>query len=918
MRRLSTARPVLMATAAGWAMLAAAPAIAQSQTPAQPGNELTADASELGEEEIVVTGVRGSLSRAIEVKREATTVVDSISQEELGKFPDRNVADSLGNVPGITVRRTRGAEGQNVTVRGLGQGFSIVTLNDRILPTDNGGRDFAFDVLPSEMISGADVYKGVQASLREGSIGGAINLRSARPFDYDGLVAFGSVEADYNDLSEKFGKKVTAVVSDTFADDTIGALLSVSWSKRKIRTDNLREYFIVSETEADTDVDFNGNGQIDADGPGYVYPSFYSPGTVVGTRERLGVTGALQFRPSDTFELTLDGLYSHYSTPTQNFAESNYIESARFVPGSIRVDSNNVVTGFEIEDLVPELVNYEEPRTVDTYLFGANASWKPSDRLTFTADGYWGRAERNSAGKERFVVAGATGGTGRFSTRADGLPSFDVQLSDGRPLSAGTDEDYRAHYIGITGANVRDDTYGIQLNGTWEAGDGFLRTITTGASFNRRTKNYDQFGNPQTECTFCGYPFTFAELGAQVIRPPRFDNILATQKGNFPRFFPTFDIDTYLDALTGVENNPNIIDPNTGLSYPTGAATQIVEARPVESYDISENVYAGYVQADFEAGAFRGNVGVRLVRTETVSRGAIDRIVSITKQPNQTANYDIVRSPAAAVEGKGSYTRALPSVNLSYDFTDSLKLRASAAKVIARPSIDQLSAASSDNSETGDFTKFNFGNPNLQPIEAKQADLSLEWYFAPGSILAGALFYKDIDNFITTGIDQETIAGQQFTVITVSNGDSGSVKGLELTLNYLAPNGFGVAANVTATDSKAKFGEISGQLEDVTPLSVNVSGLYERGPVSLKVTYSWDKRRTVQLDGFVEGLSVKGASYEDLSFSASVDLTETLELFVEGSNLLNETIRQYNTYGNVPAFYEENGRSYFAGLRARF
>ena len=171
---------------------------------------------------------------------------------------------------------------------------------------------------------------------------------------------------------------------------------------------------------------------------------------------------------------------------------------------------------------------------------------------------------------------------------------------------------------------------------------------------------------------------------------------------------------------------------------------------------------------------------------------------------------------------------------------------------------------------------------------------------------------------ITTGIDQEVIAGQTFSVVTVDNGDSGKVKGLELTAQYLHDSGFGFAGNVTATKSSARFGEISGKLEDVTPLSVNLSVLYEQGPISAKVTYSYDKGRTVQLDGFVEGLSVHGDSYEDLSFSASYDLTDRVEVFVEGSNLLDETVRQFNTHRNVPAFYEENGRSFFFGMRARY
>lgn len=901
-------RTRLLLGAAFFCVVPAMPAISQE---APPAGDAYLD-------EIIVTGVRASLARSIDAKRDAATVIDSISAEELGKFPDRNVADSLGNVPGISVRRTRGAEGQNVSIRGLGQGFSIVTLNERILPTDGAGREFAFDVLPSEMISGADVYKGVQASLMEGGIGGAINLRSARPFDYKEFTAFGSIEGEYNDLSDKYGKKVTGVVADTFANDTIGALVSVSWSKRKIRTDNLREYHITAEHETDNGVDFNGNGAIDEDSPGYVYPDFYSPGTVIGTRERLGITGALQFQPADNFELTIDGLYSNYDTPTRNYAQSNFIEASRFRPGSIKVDQNNVVTDFIIDDLVAEAVSYEEPRSVDTMLFGANAVWNATDALDIVFDGYWGKASRNGAGKERFFVAGVTDASGAFIARDGAMPDFLITLPDGRPLSEAGNDDYRAHYLGITGQDVDDRVYGTKLDTIYSFTDGILDKLKVGISYNDRNKRYDQYGNAATECSFCGYPFTFGEIGADLVRPLPVGDLLKGQKGNFPRHFASFDNQAYLEALRRAENNPAIINPNTGEPYPVGYADQLVARLPGESFDISEKTYAAYSQLDLQSGPWSGNLGLRLIHTKVRSNGAIDQIISITKQPNQTANYDVVRSEATPVSGGGKYTKLLPSLNIAYDIQDDLRLRFAAAQVMSRPSMDQLSPASSDNAETGDFTKYNYGNPDLKPTEANQADISLEWYFAPNSMLAGALFYKDIKNFITTGIDQEVIAGQTFSVVTVDNGDSGKVKGLELTAQYLHDSGFGFAGNVTATKSSARFGEISGKLEDVTPLSVNLSVLYERGPISAKVTYSYDKGRTVQLDGFVEGLSVHGDSYEDLSFSTSYDLTDRVEVFVEGSNLLDETVRQFNTHRNVPAFYEENGRSFFFGMRARY
>src|SRR5690606_32374300 len=197
----------------------------------------TAEAAPQELDAVVVTGVRASMARAVELKREAGTVQDSISALELGKFPDDNVADSLSHITGVAISRTAGGEGQKVSVRGLGPEYTITTFNGRILATDGAGRDFAFDVLPADVISGADVVKGAQASLTEGAIGGLINLRSASPFDQKGQHGAVRLEGDRNLMSELNGGKLSAVYSNTFADDTIGVVVGTVYAKRKDRTD---------------------------------------------------------------------------------------------------------------------------------------------------------------------------------------------------------------------------------------------------------------------------------------------------------------------------------------------------------------------------------------------------------------------------------------------------------------------------------------------------------------------------------------------------------------------------------------------------------------------------------------------------------------------------------------------------------
>jgi iron complex outermembrane recepter protein len=243
---------------------ASAPEAVLPTPSAEPANPAESAKPTAGEQTvIVITGTRASLMRARELKRNATIVQDSISAEDLGRFPDDNVADSLSHITGITISRTHGGEGQYVNVRGLGPNYSIVTLNGRILATDGDGREFAFDVLPSETISGADVLKSAQASQLEGSIGGSVNLRSARPLDKPGFQSSLRLEGDWNDLSRTGGGKISGVISNTFADNHIGVLLGVVYGKSKSRSDSLLDF--TYNPDAPGEFDANGDGTITAD-----------------------------------------------------------------------------------------------------------------------------------------------------------------------------------------------------------------------------------------------------------------------------------------------------------------------------------------------------------------------------------------------------------------------------------------------------------------------------------------------------------------------------------------------------------------------------------------------------------------------------------------------------------------------------
>ncbi len=922
------------------AALASLPALCQN--PAPTGSAAAASGETAALEEIVVTGVRGSLMRSVEAKRAASTIIDAISAEELGKFPSRNVADALVNIPGVTVERTSGGEGQRITIRGLGGDFNITTLNGRILAVEDSGREFSFDVLPSEMISGADVYKAVQAQNLEGTLGGAVDLRSARPFDFQGLHLAGSAEGEYGSLPGKWGKKLSGVISNTFDDGRFGALLTVSYSKRATRTDNLHEISSTSGTESDWNVDFNHSGVVGDTAQQFIFPQFYSVGTILGDHKRLGVSGSFQFRPNDRMLLTVDGLYGHYDASTENFASSNHVTpredqepasladpaALKWDPATIRADANGVITNFSMKNLVAEVLDDTNARAVTTRLFGGNLRWDATDRLQFNGDAYLSEAARNSGGLDRFVVAGIIDASGVFATRANGLPDLQITLPGNRTLDQATNADYRPHYIGIYGDNLRDRVNSGKIDGKLDLDWGSVKNVKFGVNFTDRRKSSLQIDNNDTACQFCGYPFPFAAIGANVVQPLPITGLLGDLPGNFPRNFATFNIDTYLNSLAAAEQNPNILtycpDPSLACTqYPAGWSKQVLSPDLPASFDVDEKTTAAYFQFEFSGNRWRGDLGLRLVRTKVLSTGYSKFPESVTKLP-ASADYTVVFTNLEPVRGGGSYTKPLPAVNFAYDIRPDLRLRLAASQVISRPSLVQLTPASDwSNWESGSFITYFLGNPDLKPTDSTQWDASLEWYLSSRSYVSAALFYKSLKNFVT-GASVEKVfhdpSGNNYTYIEsqVVNGDSGTVSGAELSGQYLFDNGFGLVANLTATRSTSLLGGVAGKLPGVIPHSYNLKLLYEKYGWSNQLSYSYTSSFTHDLDSpYIPGLPIVSDAYKDLSATVSYAFGRHVTAYLEGSNLLNNADFRFSTYRNVPAYYEAWGRAYFMGLRAR-
>ena len=902
---------------------------------------------------VVVTGVRGSLARAVELKRDAATVQDSISALELGKFPDDNVADSLSHITGVSITRTAGGEGQSVSVRGLGPEYTLTTFNGRILATDGAGRDFAYDVLPADVISGADVIKGAQASLTEGAIGGLINLRSASPFDQKGQHGVVRAEGDRNQMSEENGRKFSAVYSNTFANDTFGVLLGVVDGKRRDRTDIAgndggwtRNPVPGTDWWGNAwggDIDPNGNGELDPEEYGLIAPGQFRVGSIMEEKKRRAYSAKFEWRPTDGVRIVLDGLQTRLDSPQIGYQQSFY---PLFAPGrwSDITVQNGIVTDFTLDNpdpeqrLNPELLNQTTHRVVDTDLYGLNAQWDVNDRLSLSGDVYRSTSKRYSGGQDTYAVLRMNQANIARVWLDGGMPNVDADFADGRNLIDGLANnqfgasDFDTHYMELRGDDIRDEITGGTLAGKFYVGSGVLDTLHFGATLTDRSKQRDLINNTLNggaDYYSSANAINVGDLGGNVLSHAfNLPNFMQGVHSTFPRSFLAFDVPNYLAQLRAYDGN---LRPDGSVYDFSNAAPRW---NPLESYRVNEETRAVFVQADLRGERWNADLGVRLVKTRTQAEAWDAQIVSITEFG--AFNYSAQYADPTPIRQDGDYTFVLPSGNFTWRFTDELQLRLGAAKTMARPPVDQLAPTNSTASVSwGEFTQIYGGNVDLQPYSAKQGDVSLEWYFSDKSIANVAVFYKRIENQITTswepgqdigvgpilGVDGTPVTSGPtlFNVMRPINGDYATVRGIEAGLQHFWDNGFGVRAQYTRNWSRSYVDGLERPLEGIAPSVYSLGLMYEKGPWSFGATAD-------HTDGFVTAINVLGEGYNEqadaitwLTAHASYAVNDRFSISLEGSNLLDDE-NTYSINGNplLSQGYYRYGRSVTLGLSYRF
>jgi iron complex outermembrane receptor protein len=842
-------------------------------------------------EEIVVTGIRSGLEAALGTKRAASSIVDAISAEDIGKFPDENIAESLQRITGLSITRGFG-EGEDVSIRGLGPGRNLTLLNGQgiasssfLLENDEFSRGFNFSLLPSELVSSVTVFKSPEARLQEGGVGGTIVLKTRRPLDQPRLATAASLASGYSDLSNKLDLRATGLVSWKNEAETFGVLLSGVHQERSLRRDAVE---VLSYEQSDIDV--GGDGTLE--GQNVFYPGLIGSALFRQKRVRTSGLATIEWKPIEPLHFTATGLISRLGGDNTNH---NYLSLQFLAPMS---GSDSVVNDAIIRNGTAFFLDLADG--ADTREIDIDSILRETRLLTYSVDlhsewtaGAWSVSNqtgvtRATGGRGDLLIVSFVGDSAYTSDLRDGVgaANYDIDTTDPTTLDFANTERNNA-------SGTQQQIY-TQLDVERHLSNPVFASVQAGVKYRHQFQNRSrEKGNLSRDGD------------EQLILP---EGVEISSLASVPH---TTTPDGFLDGVAG----PNGL---TQYAYPN--IKSLSDALPISAYQfaddpdfffrINEEIFAGYAQGNIESEigdvGVRGNIGVRYVSTTTTSRAR-------RQQDNEVAK----------LKDTHTYGEVLPSVNLSFDLHEDVVLRVASARVMNRPAYSELSQAVELNTTL--FTGSG-GNPDLEPMVANQSDVAGEWYFAEGSALSLALFYKDILSFVALQEMEEVYDGDIYRVTRPFNGRGGNTHGLEAavqhTLTFLPGllNGLGFLVNYTFADSTSSVEDpqtgIKLPLPGQSKHTVNVIGYYEKGPVGLRVAYNYRTK-------FFEQIDRGGARFSDafgqLDANLSYDLLDGhLTVFAEGLNLTNQTLVRFVGIRARPYQHLSTGRRFFLGVRGHY
>ena len=901
------------------------------------------DAAQANAEEldtVVVTGIRGSVEKSLDTKREARSHVEVVSAEDIGKLPAKNVADTLRELPGVTISSSSASEGgfdeaDRVSLRGTSPSLTQTLVNGHNIGTGDWfvlsqvqtvGRSVSYSLLPSEIVDQVVVHKGSEAKLVEGGATGSVNIVTRKPLQYsDKFTASASVGAVYADLPGKTDPQLSGLINWKNDAGNFGVMFQAFSEKRSLRRDGqevVGGYSAIPGTEtwaSENGTPLEGTlhatpvAQTNPDLVGVLAPNLLGAVLFEQERKRTGGVLDIEFKVNDDLTLNLNAFASELEADNYN---RNYMmwtsqfhrwapQAGYEVTNGVLTKANyaahnevNLNTGAAVTPYgVYDMISRPGAKSSSNYV-AFDADWQASEALGFKFQ--IGTTKGKGSSPTQDVLETGLAGNAGAGWSMHGIDKA-IDWSLGGTNTASTHLPQNGWIFGGQGIDVEDKEDWFAADGELFFGNGALTTLDFGLRYaaHERRNDFEIAQGPNWATAWNDIASYAPYAGGAGNYPGDFGNGIG---GNTPGgiWYYTPEQLAAINAEFANRNNPERFYFS-------------------DVYGVKEKNSALYVQANFEGDSWSGNVGLRYVKTDGDIRynQALPIGSGIPGAITGSAFGDYL-----PVSVSNDYAKLLPSANLKFDLSDSLVARFGASRTLTRPDYSALAGSLSldDLTHTGSG-----GNPNLDPLVSTNFDASLEWYFAPRALLAASVYSMQLDDYVSFGTTTIQYKDQQASIdagqdvysdytVSVPVNTNGSVKGFELTWKQPIGDNFGFDANYTYADGETANG---GPLNGTSKNTYNLSGWFENDLFSARVSYSFR-------EAFYAGVSRTDAFYEDdfgtVSASLNYNVTDWLTVSLDGLNL-NDPVKSYYTktaVGVLPYAMYNNGRQYYLNLRFKF
>ncbi|MCH6257544.1 TonB-dependent receptor [Puniceicoccaceae bacterium K14] len=879
-------------------------------------------------DEFVVSGFRNSITKAQEIKRSSDSMLDAISAEDIGKFPDQNLAESLQRISGVAISRERG-EGQSISVRGLPSDFTRVQFNGRTLPSSNGSRSFDFTILPSTFISALEVSKTPTADTEEGGISATVNVKTLRPLDFGRRAISLSLANVHEENAGENDIKASLLYNDVFKDGTFGLTLGAHYDKRTVESHVFQGFGVESGTENSrgptSEIDYNVDGDFD-DVIRFAHATNYS--ALPETRERKTLLATGQWKPVGGVDFWAEFLMSEFEVdgefPLNSFRWTNIrgeVTDSNIVANPLEGDAAAGFADFLEVDGVDNRNNSRQDVFTDELTTFALGGKREFDDWIVEAELSYSESEKVSSSLSHEVIGRAFASYDVTSDVSD-IPT--LIYADGFDPLDGT------NFRGI-GVNGNLDQQTLDENTDFRVDVDRILDVNLGESliltsfeFGAKYSTREQF---QGRRFLSVSPEAVASLVGEGYDPD-------IEGGSYDasRFMQVVSPSDFLDGYGGSSVFPsNYLSSSFGLLLEETSLASLIAAGTIaeggpQEYTVEEDVSAAYVKLNFSdsENKLSGNIGLRYVSTDQTSIGFIPDFDTLSF--NQGGAVTNVESSIDSISR--SYSEILPSLNLKYSLSNEWQLRFGLARTLSRPDLSVLSPATSVNINVRSISS---SNPNVDPYLADQVDLALEWYHGDAGLLSISPFYKKLDSFIVSASQEEQITyfdesesvqkTDTFSRFLPDNGEGADLYGFEIswarTLDEIL-KGLGVQANYTYVSADDVQGVEDGPFLPITGLSENSYNLityYENKRFGVRLAYNFRDDFIVNNTSFF-GDGEFTNSYSQFDLSANYNVNEKVSLFLEALNITDETLERVNSFGLLRNL-EDNGRRVVFGVRAK-